>query len=182
MADSAFTIDAAHVGQTFAALNQRILRRAVNAAATTQLQQVADAFRNGGQPSRKWPALSMKRGYRAGGQPLVDTGQLRASFFSKERTVSRKEAVSVIASSAFYAAWHQDGFHTQGPNYIPLTLRGRTLHHKGADPASEGLVRGKDYLMAWKGVNVPKRPMIDYRDPVNKREIEAAIQSAITKG
>jgi len=152
------------------------LRRLLGRIGALQLSQVERAFREGGQPSKKWPPFRPNpKSFRAGGQALQDTGRLAASFFLFESRVSRKELISTIASSAPYASAQQEGFKTKGPNYIPLTLKGRRMHRTGANPRQEGLVPGKDYVMAWKGVTVPARPMIDYADPINLREINSLI-------
>jgi phage gpG-like protein len=207
-----------------------VLRKAANDLQVVQKQQVAQAFRISGQPSRKWPPLWADKflgavpekiagaitnaeseffkatnakkldaariakagdrlrkaqeraynaaSYRRGGNPLLDTGRLRASFFTKYNFVfeAEKAAVVVIASSAFYAKWHQTGFKTKGPNFIPLSLKAKREHERGVNPAHEGLEYGVDYVMAWRGVKVPARPMIDYADPVNKLEIEGTIK------
>lgn len=116
--------------------------------------------------------------YRRGGQALRDNGQLMGSFYSKPRQIFDTYAVVTLESSAFYAAYHQNGFKTKGPNFIPLTTEARTLHSLGADPEKEGLQEGIDYIMAWHGVTVPARPMIDYDDPANLAQIKQALTNA----
>jgi hypothetical protein len=41
-----------------------------------------------------------------------------------------------------------------------LTRKGKRSHATGNNPTKEGLVRGKDFVMAWQGVTVPKRPFM----------------------
>lgn len=117
--------------------------------------------------------------YRKGGEPLSDNGILRASFHNVEKSVTADGCTVAIASGVKYAAYHQEGFHTNGPNFIPLTLNARRLHVTGTNPKLEGLEEGVDYIMAWAGVHIPARPMIDYTDPVNEKQIEDTIASAI---
>lgn len=160
----------------------RALNESINAISVLQLEQVSEAFRSGGQPISKWTRLwadQVPGHSRSGGQPLRDTGALEASFFVEKVTTSGLEAESVIASGVPYAAFHQTGFQTSGPNYIPLTRRGARLHATGANPNAEGLVRGVDFIMAWKGVTVPARPMIDYEDPINKKQIEETVLKSL---
>lgn len=122
--------------------------------------------------------------YRKGGKPLQDTGRLAASFFTKYHFVFESEGVAliVLASSDFTAQWHQRGFSTRGPNFIPLTMKAKREHVRGANPKHEGLELGVDYIMAWKGVKIPARPMIDYADPANKKQITDTINAAMKRG
>lgn len=213
----------------------KLLRRLSNDLAVVQKEQVAEAFKNSGQPGKKWPPLwadsfvgkvpwkkqgtlinaqtaffyamharnpdSMKivkaqarvqkaneqliaaTSYRKGGKPLWDKGALAASFFTKYNFVFEAELalLVVIASSSFLAPFHQKGFRTNGPNFIPLNLKAARMHVKGANPKDEGLEYGVDYIMAWKGVKVPERAMVDYADPANKKQIEDTI-TARAKG
>lgn len=158
----------------------KALAKRLPAIAAEQMSQVNRSFVNGGQPSSKWPSIKPIGGFRDGGQPLRSDGGLKASFHIEwpETGVFGNRARSTIASGSTYAPYHQTGFKTSGPNYIPLTLKGRRLHHPGADPAKEGLKRGVDYVMAWKGVSVPARPMIDYSDPVNAQMIRNELRTA----
>jgi hypothetical protein len=121
--------------------------------------------------------------YRKGGQPLRGgrSGGLEASFFIKHNFVFESELslLVVIASSNAVAKYHQTGFQTKGPNFIPLTLKAARNHVKGANPRDEGFEYGVDYIMAWKGVKVPERAMIDYADAANKAQIDQTIQTAM---
>jgi len=119
--------------------------------------------------------------YRKGGQPLRDNGHLMGSFFTKYAFVfeAQGDALIVVASSAPYAAWQHSGFKTKGPNFIPLTLKARRCHQLHQNPFLEGLEEGVDYIMAWGGVDVPARPIIDYADPVNKKQIGDIIRRSI---
>jgi len=97
--------------------------------------------------------------YRNGGQPLRDTGSLARSLgatcsgFGNSRLKIRMRGNK-------YGAYQDRGFTTRGPNYIPLSRKGARDHGTGQNPNAEGLLKGKDYLMAWKGVTVPARPFI----------------------
>lgn len=106
--------------------------------------------------------------YRRGGKPLQDTGALRASFFAVTRPTPRGWRVEV-GSPLPYAVYHQEGFETSGPNYIPLTIKG-AKKPKGADPDVLGLLPGVDYVMAWRGVTVPPRRMVGFTSR-NRRDL-----------
>jgi hypothetical protein len=219
----------------------KILRKATADIRAMQLEQIASAFKNGGQPSAKWKPLwadtfkgniaqkhlqelgeahtglfksinafkkasnkkalsairrigkSEKRlaqssalavaaeSYRKGGKPLRDIGFLMTSFFTKYAFVFEAEgaAIIVVASNAIYAGWQHSGFKTKGPNFIPLTRKARRHHVLHHNPTAEGLEQGVDYIMAWKGVDVPARPIIDYADPVNRKQIGDVIRRSI---
>ena len=119
------------------------LRTLTGELAVLQLEQVTRAFRESGQPSRKWVPLSDGgRGYRRGGKPLVDNGLLRASFFMMTPRVTKRTLSVSIRSSSHYAPYHQYGW-TADPAkiyFIPLTLVARRSHRTGADPEDEGLI------------------------------------------
>jgi hypothetical protein len=97
--------------------------------------------------------------YRNGGQPLRDTGNLLRSIGAKAEQVGPSR-LSVTMSGAIYGIYHEKGFSTDGPNFIPLTRKGKRTHATGANPYSEGLTPGKDFTMAWSGVDVPARPFL----------------------
>ena len=216
-----------------------ILRKATADLRALQLEQIAAAFKHGGQPSAKWKPLwadtfkgaiaekhllaqgkaamgiakaamgiakagtakqfdaAIKKiglheekfkkasalavsaeSYRKGGKPLRDIGFLAESFFTKYAFVfeAKGAALIVVASAAPYAAWQHSGFKTKGPNFIPLTRKAQRHHVLHQNPTTEGLEQGVDYIMAWKGVDVPARPIIDYADPVNKKQIGDVIR------
>jgi phage gpG-like protein len=232
----------------FNKLEEKLLRKIVPDIRAVQLEQIANAFRDRGQPGAKWKPLwadkfqgktkqsaldaaakasaayakaldktkktikgseairNLKKrqndlqlkksqdrvnnaaeklnpstSYRKGGSPLRDTGALMGSFFTKYAFVFGSDALVVVASSNPVAPWHQKGFKTKGPNFIPLTRKAKRDHSLGVNPEWEGLVQGVDYIMAWQGVDVPSRPMIDYADPVNKKMIQDAIRLAIQR-
>jgi hypothetical protein len=102
-------------------------------------------------------------GYRFGGQPLRDTGKLQRSL-SATGTASGN-SVSLTMRGLKYGLYQDRGFKTVGPNYIPLTMKGKRQHGTGNNPNSEGLTRGKDYILVGNkkrrtGVTVPARPFI----------------------
>ena len=97
--------------------------------------------------------------YRNGGQPLRDTGNLLRSIGAKAEQTGPAR-LSVTMSGAIYGIYHEKGFSTDGPNFIPLTRKGKRTHATGANPNNENLSRGKDYVMAWGGVDVPARPFL----------------------
>lgn len=95
---------------------------------------------------------------RFGGQPLRDTGSLLNSITAKgEPSGNRGIRINVIGRP--YGQWHNEGFSTRGPNYIPLTMKGK----RGYSPEnlrSGDLVRGVDYIIMRHGVTVHARPFI----------------------
>lgn len=97
--------------------------------------------------------------YRKGGQPLRDTGNLQRSITARAAK-SAPTKLTVTLAGALYGIFHEKGFSTDGPNFIPLTRKGKRSHATGRNPNTEGLVRGKDFTMAWGGVTVPKRPFL----------------------
>ncbi len=103
--------------------------------------------------------LVVGRSYRAGGQPLRDTGRLLRSLSAKAKATGPTK-VSVVLRGEQYGIYHEKGFKTSGPNYIPLTKKGKRKHQTGSNPETEDLVRGKDFTMAWNGVTVPARPFL----------------------
>lgn len=96
--------------------------------------------------------------YRAGGQPLRNTGKLQRSLSATG--TSSGNNLRLTLRGMRYGLYQDRGFKTKGPNYIPLTRKGARQHGTGNNPNAEGLKRGKDFLMAWKGVTVPSRPFI----------------------
>ncbi len=174
------------------AISARFLTEASKRVAARQKEQVNEAFVRGGQPGQPWKSLksifgtrTTKTGrkvvtpsYRNNGQPLRNTSVLKESFFSRIRKISGDKIITEIGTPLPYAIGQQLGMKTKGPNFIPLNRKAVRTHAKGMNPKDEGLILGKDYIMAWKGVNVPARPMIDYSNSENKR----AIISAAMKG
>jgi len=112
---------------------------------------------NGKTRQRKF-YLVERKGFRTGGQPLRDTGKLAASLGA--RAEANGTNIRLTMQGRKYGLYQDRGFTTKGPNYIPLTMRGRRGHGTGNNPNREGLEYGNDYIMAWGGVTVPARPFI----------------------
>jgi len=102
--------------------------------------------------------LVLVPGYRNGGQPLRDTGKLFGSLNAKGASAADKIVLTMRGRK--YGLYQDKGFTTSGPNYIPLTLKGKRKHGTGNNPRREGLSPGRDYFMARRGVTVPARPFI----------------------
>ena len=109
---------------------------------------------------------------RAGGHPLQDNGLLRSSFTSDVRAEQGRSIVTV-GSPLPYARYHQNGFSTSGPSYIPLTNAAR----RGWNPK---LIPGWDYVVL-QGVTVPARPMVRLTQR-NRDEIVETITEAFRNG
>ena len=105
---------------------------------------------------REW--LIRGESYRNGGQPLRNTGNMLREMGATATYRGGKIRVRMLGPK--YALFQDKGFTTRGPNYIPLTRKGVRGHGTGQNPEAEGLTRGKDFKMAWKGVTVPARPFI----------------------
>lgn len=103
--------------------------------------------------------LVQSPGYRNGGQPLRDTGQMYRELSAKGR-VTHRHGMKISLQGPIYALFQDRGFKTKKPNYIPLTKKGKRGHGTGQNPNAEGLIRGKDFTMAWGGVTVPSRPFL----------------------
>lgn len=175
------TTSTAMLGRTATAEVRRRLR-----AARLDQVLVSNAkrrVRNRGDSTHRYPDLWASRrglGYRQGGSPLQDTGRLLASLTGRTTPTSTGVRVSLIDGSG-YGVMHQNGFKTDGPNFIPLTLRARRRHRKGANPEDEGLVRGEDFIMAWHGVDVPQRKIFNM-PPEDAAELSEAATVAMGVG
>lgn len=166
--------------------------------------------KNLGSDSKRLKNVVVTQHYRAGGQPLFDRGPLKASLRGRQKNI--RNGVRLILEGSLIAAYHNEGFKTDGPNFIPLTLAGARLSHQhlyvmreiskikkqqkkhrgtmkfiGALRAEKvkerkleqiGLVEGIDYIMAWRGVNVPQRKIYNM-PPENVEELEFEIARAM---
>jgi hypothetical protein len=133
---------------------------------------------NAGDSRHAYPDLWDHPGsFRRGGQPLLDTRTHIYNRLSGETRRDRRK-VSIVLRGPLIAAYHQHGFRTRGPNYIPLSLKGRRSHQKGVNPEEEGLVRGVDFVMAWKGVTVPQRKVFN-TPPEDVADLKDTIAAAM---
>lgn len=109
--------------------------------------------------------------YRAGGKPLDETGHSKNSFGHSARPDGAGAVVDVTTTEPFLR-YHDAGFRTKGPNFIPLTKRAKDAKadSPGSRPDALGLIPGVDYVMAWRGVSVPSRPMFHFT-PANSQQI-----------
>jgi len=93
------------------------------------IKLVNDGFRTSTDPyGEKWARLRHRKG-----QPLLDTGRLRASF-----TVRPTGAGFRIDASASYAVYHQHGTkpHKRGARVAAQNARGRFISRKKAGEAT----------------------------------------------
>lgn len=111
------------------------------------------------KPTKVTEYLVKGQSYRDGGQPLRDTGNLVRSLGARTARIGATK-LEITLTGPKYAIFQELGFTTSGPNYIPLTRKGVRSHATGQNPAKEGLVKGKDFLMSWGGVTVPARPFL----------------------
>ena len=99
------------------------------------------------------------QGRRNGRQPLRDTGALERSLDAVARPDGEAGLVVTVRGEP-YGEWQNSGFTTSGPNFIPISNKGRREHGTGQDPRAEGLRTPNDYIMARRGVKVPARPFM----------------------
>lgn len=116
---------------------------------------------------------------RKGDEPLRDTGRLMSSLTGRTELSADGGTITATLTSLLYGAYHQQGFETEGPNFIPLTNKA-LFHVTGANPIDEGLVRGVDFFMAWKGVKVPQRKIFNLPDE-DREEIRESME-VVTSG
>lgn len=165
-----------------------------NAVGVLLVSQAQRRMYAGGDSQFTYPDLwGNQWSYRAGGQPLLDTGQSARSLHGEsERFAS---GLRVRLMGPLHMVYHQHGFATKGPNYIPLTNKGK-FHVNGRNPLEEGLVQlmpggsrrkldefgrkvetddAPDFLMAWKGVDVPQRKVFNM-PPEDSDEIRETVR------
>lgn len=111
------------------------------------------------KPTKVTEYLVKGQSYRAGGQPLRDTGNLIRNIGARATRIGPTK-IEVVLTGPIYGIYHERGFSTPGPNYIPMSKKGKREHATGNDPAKEGLQFGKDYIIAKQGVTVPARPFL----------------------
>lgn len=121
----------------------------------------AKMLKASGRLDRAKAALDGNPSYRRGGKPLVDTGAGQASITYRVLPPAGGSVLIEIGSPLQYLQYQQEGFKTQGPNFIPLSLKAKK-HQTGANPRDEGLIPGVDYVIAWGGVTVPARPIVRF--------------------
>lgn len=111
-------------------------------------------------------------GYRNGGHPLRDTGQMYREL--NAGGMATNTGLRITLRGPRHALYQDRGFSTKRTNYIPLTLAAKRGHGTGNDPRKEGFAEGRDYLLARRGVTVPSRPfLLPTRDEM--REIGKSI-------
>lgn len=115
--------------------------------------------------------------FRDGEKPLIATGAGVRSL--KARAVRMTGGgLDIQLFGNDYLGYQDSGFSTLGPNYIPLSLKGRRGHATGANPGMEGLLRGWDYVIAPNGVEVPARPFLAPDDD-DLQELAATVYTAL---
>lgn len=119
-----------------------------------EFQPIKELF--GRKPTRK--GMKERPGYRNGGQPLRDTGALVRSLRARASGGSGSSTITV--SGLERGIFHDKGFSTKGPNFIPLTRRAARSHASGSALVPGKLTKGWDFLIAENGVTVPARPFI----------------------
>ena len=153
------------------------------------VSQARRRIMNGGDSDHRYPELWDHPGsFRRGGQPLLSSGG-RGGLVARlnGRTDVGGRDVTWTLLAPMHAQYHQTGFETKGPNFIPLTLKAVRNHITGNNPIEEGLKRWDpetgegDFLMAWQGVKVPQRKIFNL-PPEDVEEIVETIRHAIPLG
>lgn len=132
-----------------------------------------------GKKLQKMPPVGVS--FRAGGTPLLDTRQHIYNALHARKRQSAGRVTFLVQSGGptpLVAVYHHHGYKTKGPNFVPLSLKARRTHRTGANPRSEGLVPGVDYVMFWRGVKVPARPIVRF-PPEDRREVVEALKAAL---
>lgn len=139
-----------------------------------------------GDSEHRYPDLWNHPGSRRTGElPLLDRGLMSAALSGKDERTEDGQKSTLVGTMV--AVYHQHGYKTKGPNFIPLTLAAARAHQPGANPRDEGLVpwddetKEGDYVMAWRGVTVPQRKIFNL-PPEDVQEIGETIAQAIAQG
>lgn len=175
------SVNVARLGQTVE--RELISRLQRSRLGDVLVSQAVRRIKSRGDSEHKYPDLwsTGKQGkgesYRAGGDPLQDTGPLMASLTAKTEPTERGVKLTLM-SPLKHAQYQQRGFTTEGPNFIPLTRKAARTHRKGQDPKDEGLEEGVDYIMAWNGVTVPQRKIYNM-PPEDAAELRAETERVL---
>lgn len=179
-----------------------VVKRAIVAALTSTdlsvilLSQAIRRVENGGDTTHRYPTLAADKWeghWRAGGNPLKDTGKLLNGLTSKQTVEGDTIRVSVFTDE-LYPVYHQHGFRTKGPNFVPLTQDAKdrypefaAITARGKDFEKEAESKGffrtgpkRNYFMAWQGVTVPQRKIVNMA-PENIAEFRGVISDIIRK-
>jgi len=150
------------------------------------VSQAQRRIANGGDSQHTYPDLwdpPFPARRRAGDQPLRDSGRGMSTLNGRSETKTTRGTLtlSIQLRGLLYMVYHQHGFETDGPNFIPLTNKAFITHVKGRNPNEEGLEPGVDFIMAWNGVSVPQRKVFN-TPPEDVAELRDAIVEAIANG
>lgn len=199
-------------GQLGRAIRARAVRKLANAGLHDVLvSQAQRRIESKGDSTHSYPDLwDHPQSYRRGGHPLLNT---RNNIYNSlnGKTNLQRGGIVVMLRGSLVAVYHQHGFKTKGPNFIPLTRKANRNHslwsremkkvvryrkwktmapradasrkygkmqRKAQTKADSLLTPGKDFIMAWKGVNVPQRKVFNL-PPENIREFSLSILLAL---
>lgn len=204
--------ESTHPGGLGASIARTVRKRLKTVGPALAQVLVAQAKRRisaGGDSTHRYPDLWGHPGsYRAGGQPLRNTGQLMNGLHGDSSETATGVSVRLV-SAHLHAQYHQSGFSTSGPNFIPLNRKAVRLHKEwsrqikalsaikrqqkrqrgtskvlGAMAAERKqqadlvLTEGEDYIMAWRGVTVPQRKIFNM-PPEDVEEFRAEAARAV---
>ncbi len=163
------SIDVSQLGSKVGAEARKLLVRA--RVDQILVGQAKRRMSDGGDSEFKYPELWEPSGvdsFRTGGQPLLDTGTLRNSLSGF--SVETSQGVRSWLIGPLVAIYHQNGFSTDGPNFIPLTLRAkRTYSLGGMKKVLELTFKPPKSGLASKGVK--KATTVGSSDPKKRRLI-----------
>ena len=168
------------------------------------LSQAIRRVEGGGDSTHRYPPLAADKmpGHWRQRSPeqvakgegfLQDTGKLLNGLTSKQTVSGDTIRVSVLTDE-LYPVYHQHGFKTKGPNFIPLTQDAKdrypefaAITARGKEFEKEAEAKGffrsgpkRNYFMAWRGVTVPQRKIVNMA-PENVAEFQGVISDIIRK-
>lgn len=128
-------------------------RVAANGVKAEALKLVADGFKDSKDPyGNDWAPLTKRDG-----NPLIDTGRLRASFHAREGYSDGSTTIT-IGTNVQYAKYHQFG--TVIPAHERTMKRATTGYKKGKFVKSSYKGYGTTEKIAVKGGKIPARMML----------------------
>ena len=165
-------------------LRTKVLKALHKHAGLEQLivKQAKARMRNGGDSTHEYPELwQHPKSYRRNGKPLMDTKTLYNGLKGQIIATGNKIKVALL-DTVGYGVDHQEGFSKDGPVPIALTRKAARLMKAGGIKSLDDtdLKEGKDYIIAWDGVEVPQRKIFN-TPPENIKALSKNIGRAIKK-
>lgn len=144
------SVDTKQLGK---AVQSRVMKRLKAARLDLVLvTQAQNRIRAKGDSQHHYPDLwDHPKSFRAGAKPLRGiTGLLMSSLTAKSTIMSDTKIRLTLISPHLYAIYHQHGFSTKGPNFIPLT-RKAAVNASRFKPLAQALSEAKKQVKKSKG-------------------------------